>query len=60
MKQIISNNSELLEILAENGVNITCNEQMQVVVSDNDEKKIESIVKEIAPAAAYDYTIEKL
>lgn len=60
MKQIISNNSELLEVLAENGVNITCNEQMQMVVSDDDAKKIESIVKEIAPAAASDYIIERL
>lgn len=60
MKQIISNNSELLEVLAENGINITCNEQMQMVVSDDDAKKIESIVNEIAPAAAYDYTIVKL
>ena len=60
MKQIISNNSELLEVLAENGINITCNEQMQMVVSDDDAKKIENIVNEIAPAAAYDYTIEKL
>ena len=33
---------------------------MQMVVSDDDAKKIESIVNEIAPAAAYDYTIEKL
>lgn len=60
MKQIISNNSELLEVLAENGINITCNEQMQMVVSDDDAEKIESIVNEIAPAASYDYTIEKL
>ena len=60
MKQIISNNNELLEELAENGINITCNEQMQMVVSDDDAKKIESIVNEIAPDAAYDYTIEKL
>ena len=60
MKQIISNNSELLEVLIENGINITCNEQMQMVVSDDDAKKIESIVNEIAPAATYDYTIENL
>lgn len=60
MKQIISSNNELLEVLVENGINITCNEQMQMVVSDEDAERIESIVNELAPAAADDYTIEEI
>ena len=58
MKQIISSNNELLEVLVENGINITCNEQMQMIVSEEDAERIESIVNELAPAAADDYTIE--
>lgn len=36
MKQIITNNSELLEVLLENGVNITCDDLMRVTLSDGD------------------------
>ena len=60
MKQIISSNNELLEVLVENSINITCNEQMQMVVSDEDAERIESIVNELAPAATDDYTIEEI
>lgn len=60
MKTISTSNSELLEILEANGVNIICNEDMQMTISDEDAARIPAIVDELAPAAAYDYTIETL
>ena len=60
MKQIISRNNKLLEVLIENGINVKCNEKMQMVIPDDCVERIESIVNEFAPAAAYDYTIEEL
>lgn len=58
MKNIITNNSELLEVLVSNGIVITCNENMEMQVSDEDAERIPEIVAEYAPAAAMDYTIE--
>lgn len=60
MKAISTSNSELLEVLEANGVNIICNAEMQMTISDEDAARIPAIIDELAPAAAYDYTIENL
>ena len=57
MKQIITSNSELLEVLAENGINIICDDQMRMTLSDEDAARVETIVEQFAPAAFYDYAI---
>ena len=58
MKRLTTNNSELLEVLVENGIEIVCNENMEMVVSDEDADKIQDIVSIYAPAASDDYVIE--
>ena len=60
MKTFWSSNSELEEILAENGIIMTVNENMEVVISDEDAERIASIVEEFAPAASGDYCIEDI
>ena len=57
MKTIYTDNSKLLEILVANGINITCNDQMEMVVSDTDAIKIDAIVAKYAPAAFSDYMV---
>ena len=57
MKTIYTDNSKLLEILVANGINITCNNQMEKVVSDADAIKIDAIIAKFAPAAFSDYVI---
>ena len=54
MKTIYTDNSKLLEILVANGINITCNDKMEMVVSDTDAIKIDAIVAKYAPAAVSD------
>lgn len=58
MKRISTNNSELLEVLVNNGIEIICNEKMEMVISDEDAEKIQGIVSVYAPAASDDYVIE--
>ena len=58
MKTIFTSNQELLEVLIENGINITCDENMNMVLTDEDAERLESVVEELAPAAACDYVIE--
>jgi hypothetical protein len=60
MKILYCNNRELLEILENNGINMICNENMQIEISDEDSEKIDSIVNELAPAAFGDYVIEDI
>ena len=56
MKTIETNNQALIEVLTDNGVEIVCNDNMQMqIVSGAD--KIKEIVAAFAPAAADDYTI---
>lgn len=56
MKTIETNNQALIEVLTENGIEIVCNDNMQMqIVSGAD--KIKEIVEALAPAAADDYTI---
>ena len=57
MKQIITTNNELLEVLAENGINIICDDQMRMTLSDEDAARVETIVEQFAPAAFCDYAI---
>ena len=58
MKTIYTDNSKLLEkILVANGINITCNDKMEIVVSDTDAIKIDAIVAKYAPAAFSDYMV---
>ena len=57
MKTIYTENSELLEVLAANGINIICNDQMEMVISDIDAIRIDSIVSKCAPAACADYVV---
>ena len=60
MKILYCNNRELLEILENNGINMICNENMQIEISDEDSEKIDSIIHELAPAASGDYEIEDI
>ena len=60
MKTLYCKNSELLEILENNGIEMICNENMQIEISDKKKKKIDSIVNELAPAASGDYAIEDI
>lgn len=58
MKTIFTSNQELLEVLIENGINITCDENMNMVLTDEDAERLESVVEGFAPAATCDYVIE--
>ena len=57
MKQIITDNAELLEVLEANGINIICNDNMEMMITDEDAIRIDAIVEEKAPAAFADYVI---
>ena len=57
MKTIYTDNSKLIEVLVANGINITCNSQMEMAVSDEDATKIDAIVARYAPAAFSDYVV---
>ena len=57
MKQIVTDNTELLEVLEANGINIICNDEMQMIITDTDAARIDAIVTEKAPAAFADYVI---
>ena len=57
MKQIITDNAELLEVLTVNGINIICNDNMEMMITDADAIRIDAIVAEKAPAAFADYVI---
>ena len=57
MKQIVTDNAELLEVLESNGINIICSDDMRMMVTDTDAIRIDAIVAEKAPAAFADYVI---
>ena len=57
MKQIVTDNAELLEVLEANGINIICSDDMKMMVTDTDASHIDAIVAEKAPAAFADYII---
>lgn len=58
MKRIWFNNPALVELLADNGINLICNEQMDIVVADEDIERINSLIQELAPTAVEDYGFE--
>ena len=60
MKQIFTNNNELLEVLVEKGINIICDDQMRMTLSDEDAEILDKVVEEFAPAASCDYTVEEI
>ena len=57
MKEIVTDNAELLEVLEANGINIICSDDMKMMVTDTDAAHIDAIVAEKAPAAFADYVI---
>ena len=57
MKQIITDNAELLEVLTSNGINIICSDDMEMMITEADAIRIDAIVAEKAPAAFADYVI---
>ena len=57
MKQIVTDNTELLEVFEANGINIICSDDMKMMVTDTDAARIDEIVTEKAPAAFADYVI---
>ena len=57
MKEIVTDNAELLEVLEASGINIICNDDMQMMITDTDATRIDAIVAEKAPAAFADYII---
>ena len=57
MKQIITDNAELLEVLTSNGINIIRSDDMKMMITDADAIRIDAIVAEKAPAAFADYVI---
>ena len=57
MKQIVTDNTELLEVLASNGISIICNDNMKMMITGADAIRIDAIVAEKAPAAFADYVI---
>lgn len=57
MKEIVTDNAELLEVLEAAGINIICSDDMKMKVTDTDAIRIDSIVAEKAPAAFADYVI---
>lgn len=59
-KQIYTGNSILLDILSEEGINITCDEDMRMTLSAMDAAKIPAIVEKRAPEACRDYVIEDI
>lgn len=59
MKKYYSSNEELNEILVNNGIALNCNEDMEIVISDEDAARITEIVREQAEAAINDYSIEE-
>lgn len=60
MKQIITDNNALLEVLTEKGINIICDDQMRMTLSDEDAERLDKVVEEFAPAAAWDYTVTNI
>lgn len=60
MKKYSSENQALNELLVQNGINLVCNNNMEIIICDEDAERIEKIIKEKAPAAIEDFTIEDI
>ena len=57
MKEIVTDNADLLEVLEAAGINIICSDDMKMMVTDTDATRIDAIVADKAPAAFADYII---
>ena len=57
MKEIVTDNAELLEVLEANGINIICSDDMRMMVTDADATRIDAIIAEKASEAFADYVI---
>ena len=57
MKEILTDNAELLEVLEANGINIICSDDMRMMITDTDAIRIDAIVADKAPATFADYVI---
>lgn len=60
MRKFHSDNEMLMQTLIDNGINLTCNENMEVIISDEDAERIENMVPSLCPAAMGDYSIDLL
>lgn len=57
MKILHTDNTELIDLLAANGVELICSDNMEIIISSNG-LDIEDLISNIAPAAVCDYQIE--
>ena len=57
MKQIVTDNTELLEVLEANGINIICSDYVKMMVTHTYAALFDEIVTEKSPSAFADYVI---
>lgn len=60
MKKIWFNNPALADLLADNGINLICNENMEIVITEEDAERIPNIIEELALYAKEDFGIEEI
>ena len=60
MKQIITDNQALLEVLAEEGFSLICDPLMRITITDEEEHRIYGVVAEKAPAAMGDFEVREI
>ena len=53
MKKILCNDSEILELVSNNGVTITCNDRLELEISDEDVVLIQKIINGFARVIDY-------
>ena len=57
MRKFYSDNKMLIDTLVSNGITFTCNDDKEMLVSDEDAERIENMVPALCPAAKGDYHI---
>lgn len=60
MRKFHSDNEMLMQTLIDKGIELTCNENMEIIISDEDADRIMDMVPALCPAAMGDYSIEPL
>lgn len=55
MKKYYCENQELNELLISNGIDLICDDNMDIIISDEDCERINDIVMRLAPSAIDDY-----
>lgn len=60
MKKIWFNSPILAELLTDNGIELICDDGMNIIISDENAEKVEQVIKTLAPAAINDYGFEEL